>query len=348
MPQAGFWGCASLSAASSPIEVTINTKGSRPIRDHPDIPDQTIANWQRIVDLIANLADVPASLVMRTQAPRHSVFVTSRTEGNPYPVGRRFTLNEKLYCYGVLKDGELVVEDAVCDPRWADNDDMEHGMSFYVGYPLRWPDGAVFGTICILDSRRNRRALMFREGVQEFARVIEADLKLLVEVDARARLEKRLQATLDQLETRVTERTVELEEANTALRVLLANVETSRDDYDAKVLRQIKGLVIPTLGTLRARLAGDEVATAYLAMLEENLTSITATMSGQLATAFEALTPSEQDVAQLIMRGHTTKDIARMMAREPSTIDFHRNNIRKKLDLCKSGQNLRSKLRSLQ
>ena len=55
----------------------------------------------------------------------------------------------------------------------------KNGMSFYIGYPLKWPDGEVFGTICVLDRRRNKRALLFREGLQEFARVIEADLVLL-------------------------------------------------------------------------------------------------------------------------------------------------------------------------
>ena len=313
-----------------------------------EIPQETLRNWQRIVDLIARLADVPASLVMRTHAPRHSVFVSSQTRAHPYKVGLNFTLNEKLYCQGVLNDGALTVEDATCDPRWSDNDHMEHGMRFYVGFPLHWPDGAVFGTICMLDTQRNERALFFREGLQEFARVIEADLKLLVEVETRVRLEAKLQATLGRLESLVAERTSELEEANTALRVLLANVEKARDEYDAKVLQQIKGLVIPILAKLRRRLDQDDAAGTYLEMLEKNLKSITASMSGQLTTAFESFTPSEQEVAQMIMRGHTTKDIARTLSREPSTIEFHRNNIRKKLGLRRSGQNLRSLLLSMQ
>ncbi|MGC3939707.1 LuxR C-terminal-related transcriptional regulator [Roseobacter sp. EG26] len=315
----------------------------------PKIPPQTMSNWQRIVDLIARLADVPASLVMQTHAPDHSVLVTSHSPGNPYDVGRRFTLNDKLYCFGVLKnDGELVVEDATCEPAWVDNEDMEHGMSFYVGFPLKWPDGVIFGTICVLDKHRNRRALMFREGLQEFARVIEADLRLLTEIDQRARLEAKLQATLDQLERNVAKRTSELEEANTALRVLLANVEQSRNEYDAKVLRQIKGLVLPHLGKLRSRLEGDSAASAYLEMIDENLRSITASMSDQFSEVFEVLTPSEQEVAQMIMHGQTTKDIARTLSREPSTVEFHRNNIRKKLGLKRSGKNLRSLLLSIQ
>ncbi len=311
----------------------------------PDIPDETIANWQRIVDLIARLADVPASLVMRTSAPRHSVYVTSNSANNPYQVGLEFTLNEKLYCYGVLEnDGELIVEDAICEPRWADNDDLEHGMSFYIGYPLKWPDGGLFGTICVLDHRRNKRALLFREGLREFARVIETDLARLTEINARVRLEAKLQETLDKLELRVSERTGELEEANVALRVLLANVEQARQDYDATVLRQIKGLVTPHLSKLRARLNGDATAQTYLDLMESSLKSISASYSNGLSTALEALTPSELEIAQMVMQGQTTKDIAQTLSRETSTIDFHRNNIRRKLGINRSGQNLRSLL----
>ena len=318
-------------------------------RDVPNIPEETIANWQRIIDLIAKLADVPAGLVMRTMAPRHAVLVTSQTEDNPYEVGREFRLHDKLYCQGVFEnDGELIVEDAPCEPRWRDNEDLEHGMSFYIGYPLKWPDGEVFGTICVLDRRRNKRALLFREGLQEFARVIEADLVLLTEIDTRTRLEAQLQETLDHLEKRVSERTQELEEANTALRVLLSNVEQARQDYDQQFLRQIKGLVMPHVSRLRARLSRDPVALTYLELMESSLKSISASYSSKLATAFEALTPAELEIAQMVMRGQTTKEIAQTLARETSTVDFHRNNIRRKLGIHGSSQNLRSLLLSIQ
>lgn len=316
----------------------------------PEIPQETLANWQRMVDLIARAAGVPASLVMRTAAPDHAVFVASRGEANPYEVGQNFVLHDKLYCQGVLRrNGELVVEDARCDPDWSDNEDLEiDGMSFYIGYPLRWPDGAVFGTICVLDRKRNRKALMFREGLRQFARLVEADLSLLVEIAARKRLERALQAALEETEARVEERTEELREANTALRVLLDRVEGTRREHDNEVLRQIRGLVLPHLAKLRTRLADDETGRAYLALAEENLSQLTSSVSNRLADVFERLTPSEQEIAQLIMRGQTTKDIARTLSREMCTIEFHRNNIRKKLGLRKSGQNLRSMLNAIQ
>lgn len=317
-------------------------------RDGPDIPAETIGNWQRIVDLIARLAEVPASLVMRTVDPDHSVLVRNSADDSPYRVGMRFPLHDKLYCQGVLKNGALLVEDATEDPDWADNDDMEFGMSFYAGFALRWPDGRLFGTICVLDRRRNQKALLFREGLREFARVIEADLKLLVEADARARLERDLQDSLDLLEQKVDARTAELEEANIALRVLLQQVEQARDAHDRKIARQIKGLVLPIVAKLRGNPQATETAGIYLDMLEENLRSITASTSDRLADLVAQLTPTEREIALMVMRGQTTKDIARTLSREPSTVEFHRNNIRKKLGLRKSGKNLRSQLQSIE
>ena len=124
--------------------------------DSYEFATHRLAEWQRAVDLTARLARVPASLIMRTERPTHTVLVSSRTEGNPYDVGREYDLNALLYCQGVFdNDGELVVEDATHDPVWAGNEDLADGMRFYIGYPLKWPSGEVFGTICVLDRARN-------------------------------------------------------------------------------------------------------------------------------------------------------------------------------------------------
>lgn len=313
----------------------------------PEIPQETIAQWQQVVDLVAKLAGVPAALIMRTELPKHTVYVSSRTEGNPYDVGREYQLNESLYCYGVFKnDGELVVEDATRDPDWSENEDLDHGMSFYIGYPLRWPSGEPFGTICVLDRRRNESALLFREGLQAFGNVIESNLRSLVEIAERERLEAALQESLDRMEQRVAERTHDLEEANTALRVLLASVEKSQLEHNEQILREINTLVIPHISKVWRFVDMDCAGGEYLKLAETNLKSITSTLSSKLATVFEGLTATEAEIAQLIMRGNTTKEIANLMSRATSTVDFHRNNIRQKLGL-KRGDNLRNYLRSV-
>lgn len=316
--------------------------------DHPQIPKETLANWQQLVDLVAELADVPASLIMKTDAPDHAVLITSDHPENPYPVGLSFQLNPKLYCQGVLeRDGELVVEDAKCDPVWADNDDLEHGMTFYIGLPLKWPDGSVFGTICVLDRKQNRRALLFREGLAQFARMVESDLALLQEVYLRRALEEKLNETLAQLETRVSDRTRELQETNIALRVLLSSLDDDRKNRDHEIVEQVRSRVLPYLEKVRAQLSGDEAQFVYLELAEKNLNEITSSLSDKLTDAFAAMTPTEMEIAQMVMFGKTTKDIAKALSRETSTIDFHRNNIRRKLGLEGRDQNLRSHLLSI-
>ena len=312
--------------AHRPAAVVIGTAAVKTV-----LPE-TLAKWQRVVDLTARLARVPASLIMRTERPKHTVLVSSRTEGNPYDVGREYDLNASLYCQGVFEnDGELVVEDATRDPVWAANEDLAYGMRFYIGYLLKWPSGEVFGTICVLDRERNDHALLFREGLQAFAGVVEANLRSLVEIAERRRLETALQHSLDQTARQVVERTSELQDANTALRVLLGNVEKSHEARNEQMLQQINTLVMPHVAKLARRVERDSAAVEYVSLIETNLTTLTSSLSSRMTRVFQALTATEADVAHLVMRGLTTKDIAATLSRAPSTIDFHRNNIRAKL-----------------
>lgn len=314
----------------------------------PQITPSTLEKWQRVVNLIAELANVPATLIMNTNGQKHSVFVTSDTKGNPYETGCTFDLHDKLYCYGVIdSDDELVVEDARTDPRWSDNEDLKFDMSFYIGYPLKWPDGDIFGTICVLDKRSNKRALMFRKGLQEFCKVIEDDLAMLQEVDMRKSAQSELQKTLESREVTITNRTKDLEDANTALRVLLENVETSKNEVEAQILRQIKGLVLPHISKLRHLDAEHDLQSNYLELIETNLRNITSSLSSQIAETLEALTPTEIEITQMIMLGRSTKEIANILSRGTSTVDFHRNNIRQKLGLRDRRKNLRQHLMSL-
>ena len=208
--------------------------------------------------------------------------------------------------------------------------------------------GTLFGTICVLDTRQNEKAILYRDLLIEFRRVIEGDLALLIEVEERRRLEQELQGTLETLEDRVDRRTRELEDANIALKVLLAQVETSRAELEKQVRRQIKGLVLPHVAKLKQTVACDTSAHSYVDLVESNLRQVTSSFAGQLTEAFEALTPTELEVAQLVMNGNSTKKIARILSRETSTIDFHRNNIRRKLGIDSRATNLRSHLMSLQ
>lgn len=327
----------------------------------PEIPAAMLAKWQRVVDILANTAEVPAALVMKAAPPDHLVFVTSRTPGNPYYPGMAFKLHTGLYCDAVMDNRrDLLVKDAATDPDWQHNPDLAHGMTFYFGYPLIWPDGSMFGTICVLDRSENERAVHYRRLLAEFKEVIDGDLALLVEMAERQRLESALRENRDELERRVEARTAELRranrdlrareaeigEANAALRVLLDRVEASRRDFEEQIARNIRDLVLPHVEHLKHRARTPELA-PHVALLEASLTRIASAFSSRLSAKFACLTPTEIEIAQLVMTGRSTKQIADFLSRAPSTIDFHRNNIRRKLGIESRALNLRSYLSSL-
>ena len=104
---------------------------------------------------------------------------------------------------------------------------------------------------------------------------------------------------------------------------------------------------MPHISKLRHLDAEHPLQSSYLELIEANLRNITTSLSSQMAETMDKLTPTEVEIAQMILLGRSTKEIASTLARGTSTIDFHRNNIRQKLGLQDRRKNLRQHLISL-
>ena len=192
------------------------------ITKKPDVPEAIQARWQRIADLMATIAGVPAGLIMKVDSAQIEVFISSATDGNPYHKGERTNLNTGQYCQTVMKQrAQLLVTDALKHPEWDHNPDIKLGMTFYLGYPLAWPDGELFGTICILDEKDNIRATQLKGLISEFQQVVESDLRLMIETCERQDLLGELERHRNQLKEMVVEQTSELERKNEELEELL-------------------------------------------------------------------------------------------------------------------------------
>jgi len=149
----------------------------------------------------------------------------------------------------------------------------------------------------------------------------------------------------EKLEKLVKERTANLEEANTALRVMLKKAEEVRKEMGDRIMFNIKEFVLPYADRLR-KTGLDPQQKAYLENLEENLNEITSPFLGGLSTRYYRLTPTEIQVANLIKQGKTTKEIAALLDMSPRTIDAHRYSIRNKLGMRNEKVNLRTYLMS--
>ena len=73
----------------------------------------------------------------------------------------------------------LLVPDALRDEEWKSNPDIKLGMISYLGFPVTWPDGQIFGTICVLDRKENSYSELYRKFVLQCRDVLQADLRAL-------------------------------------------------------------------------------------------------------------------------------------------------------------------------
>jgi PAS domain S-box-containing protein len=173
-----------LSALASSSGVPVN--GSRPApppspdREPPHVPEPLLNDWQELVNLLAELAGVPAGLIMRVVDEDIEVLVASQTDGNPYAPGERERLADSgLYCEAVIRSGDELVPDAMADPEWDTNPDIERGMISYFGLPIRWPDGSPFGTLCILSGEPTDPSNLVRRLMARLRDLMERELELL-------------------------------------------------------------------------------------------------------------------------------------------------------------------------
>jgi len=173
------------------------------------------------------------------------------------------------------------------------------------------------------------------------AELVKANKELKAEISNRRKAEKALKRRGVELEMK----TISLEEANTALKVLLRRREEDKIELEEKVLLNVRELVLPYLEKIKKKRM-DEKQKAYIGILESNLNDIVSPFVHGLSSKLIKLSPTELQVTNLIKQGNTTKEIAEIMNLATSTIDFHRNNIRKKFGIKKKKTNLRTYLSS--
>jgi formate hydrogenlyase transcriptional activator len=147
------------------------------------VPSEIVTKWQEIVNLLAEIMHVPAALVMQVEPPNIKVLVSSESARNPYGRGELASLNTGLYCETVMKTRQLLsVSDALVDEEWKSNPDIKLGMISYLGLPITWPNGDIFGTICVLDEKNNDHSELHTKLLSQFRDLMQEDLRWLTDI----------------------------------------------------------------------------------------------------------------------------------------------------------------------
>lgn len=143
------------------------------------IPGETIKQWQEAVNTLAEVLQVPVARVMKVSPPYLEVFCANSSNHHLYKAGQKELLASQ-YCERVISTRErLLVPNAHKDRNWGKNPDLARGMVSYLGFPLFWPNGEVFGTLCVLDSKENRYGNWSDRLLLQSKTLIEAHLAWL-------------------------------------------------------------------------------------------------------------------------------------------------------------------------
>jgi DNA-binding CsgD family transcriptional regulator/GAF domain-containing protein len=236
-------------------------------------------------------------------------------------------------CGRAAMSGETQFADCI-DER---HDFRYNGISPHGHYcvPIISGEDEVLGVITLFVSEGHQR----NQKEENFLSAIADTLASIIEL-------RNTQQKLKERGVELEIKSRDLEEINTALRVLLRKRDEDKVELEENFLFNMKQLVKPYLEKLRDS-GMDEKQQLYLNILNANIDNIISPMVRKLSSRFLNLSASEIQVANLVMDGKRTKEIAVLLNVSDKTIEVHRKNIRKKLGLKNRKENLRTHLLSI-
>ena len=185
-----------------------------------------------------------------------------------------------------------------------------------------------------LDIKGNRKDLMITISMIPGTKKSVASLLDITDL-------KQAEEEAKKREQEVHSKSRNLEEVNTALKVLLKRREDDKNELEEKVLLNVRELAVPYIEKLKkTRLSSNQFI--YLTILEKSLNDIISPFLHNMKVKYSKLTPTEIQVANLVKEGRTSKEMSELLNLSTRAVDFHRGNIRRKLGLKNQRSNLQS------
>jgi DNA-binding CsgD family transcriptional regulator len=175
---------------------------------------------------------------------------------------------------------------------------------------------------------------------EDFLMSVANTLACLVEI-------KTINQKLEQKAVELEDGRRNLNEINTALRVLLNKRDENRLELEEEFIINVKDLIQPYLENLKQTNLNSRQR-GFIETVESNLKNIMSSFSREQTIENLNLTSTEIQVAHLIVDAKRTKEISPLLNVSEKTISVHRRNIRRKLGLRNTKNSLRAHLMSFQ
>jgi len=336
-------------------------------RDGRDIEEKAGRQFQESMTA-AKAAKIRSAIIAGTQPSRKK----GREKCNAKAAGRQAPIKKKETNLELLKEKWLLFTESATDGFGLMDSDLnllevnEAAMRFY-------PPGTRKRDIIGRNLLEIVPEKMVRDEYKKFREVIETgkpfvadDVVLLPSIFGNRRFKykafkvgdelgmiitditdrKHKEEQLRKREAELEAKTLNLEEANIALKVLLKKNDQDREELGKSVLFSIKELAGPYIEKLKNTKL-DDSQRAYLDIIKSSLNDVASPFVRKVSALHLGLTNTEIQVANLVKHGKPTKEIADLMHLSGATIDFYRKKIRKKLGISNRKINLRTYLTSI-
>ena len=142
------------------------------MRAKVSVPEEVAQRWQNLMNVLARELEVPCACIMKRSGEELEVFSVCSTKQTLCRHGQKIPRTDSL-------DGRVpMLRDRL--RAVGKNAAMLHpSLRYYLGYPLLWPDGDVFGTISVQDVQENTVADSKNWLLEEFRHQAEQDLLIL-------------------------------------------------------------------------------------------------------------------------------------------------------------------------
>ncbi|QUM77012.1 sensor domain-containing diguanylate cyclase [Moritella sp. 24] len=137
--------------------------------------------WQQITDLIAELFGSASGTIVQLRENEFNVVVASQNKDNFLSRNDTWSWDIHSFCRKIIETKQqLTVEHAEMDACWKQSPLVAEGqIRSYCGLPIFWPCGELFGTLCIIDTKETEHSPALIKLLEQFCRLITADLKML-------------------------------------------------------------------------------------------------------------------------------------------------------------------------
>lgn len=141
----------------------------------------SLHKWQKTIDLITGLFSAPSGYIVQATSKGYRVVIRANEGGSHFETNPILPPQTPLFCKHVAENNNtLYVNNASNDAQWSTIPEViEDNVESYLGLPIHWPEGEVFGTLCLKDSKQTHYTNEYFELIEQLRDLIEDDLALV-------------------------------------------------------------------------------------------------------------------------------------------------------------------------